>query len=235
MSFNKLMERNKVRVCVISDTHLRHKKVIIPECDLLICCGDFSSGGKKETVESFAKWLEETPSKERVVVFGNHENKYVAQFPEARSWFTDHCTHAHLLLNERVTLFGIEIFGGCYAIDRTLSEKQLVEMIQGVDLVVTHEPPYSVVATDVEHLGSKILKKGIAETKCVKCHVFGHSHGDYGYQKINNILYVNAALCIKKSTLKFKPMLLEYVEGETQVVNTFEAQTINRTNLEIEC
>lgn len=59
-------------VC-ISDTHNHHKKLIIPECDVLIHCGDYSSKGHEWEIRDFYKWLDKQPAKHIISIQGNHE------------------------------------------------------------------------------------------------------------------------------------------------------------------
>lgn len=45
------------KIVAISDTHNRYKKVTIPECDILISCGDYSFQGTESEVRNFHNWL----------------------------------------------------------------------------------------------------------------------------------------------------------------------------------
>lgn len=42
-----------MKLVVISDTHGQHDKLTIPECDVLIHCGDFTPDGKYNHVRDF--------------------------------------------------------------------------------------------------------------------------------------------------------------------------------------
>lgn len=99
------------KIIILSDTHNRHNKLTIPECDFLFHCGDWTSMGHKHEVEDFAKWLDKQPAKHVVLIPGNHELQFEKDFPNSRKWITDHCPKAHLLVDESVTLEGIKIHG----------------------------------------------------------------------------------------------------------------------------
>lgn len=100
-----------MKLIAISDTHNRHGKLKIPKCDILIHAGDWTSMGYKHEVEDFAKWINEQPAKHIVLVPGNHELKFEESFPESREWVTNHCSKAHLLVDESVVIDGIKIHG----------------------------------------------------------------------------------------------------------------------------
>jgi hypothetical protein len=71
-----------VRFVVISDTHdhhfceqqgHRHPAPTIPEGDVLIHAGDFTSTGKEHEVAQFNAWLGSLPHKHKIVIAGNHD------------------------------------------------------------------------------------------------------------------------------------------------------------------
>jgi hypothetical protein len=71
-----------VRFVVISDTHdhhfceqqgHRHPAPIIPEGDVLIHAGDYTSTGTEHQVAQFNAWLGSLPHKHKIVIAGNHE------------------------------------------------------------------------------------------------------------------------------------------------------------------
>lgn len=62
-----------IRIVAISDTHKHHADITIPECDVLIHAGDFTSGGQPDQIVNFFKWFVDQPAKTKIVVPGNHE------------------------------------------------------------------------------------------------------------------------------------------------------------------
>jgi Icc-related predicted phosphoesterase len=101
-----------IKIAAISDTHNKHKKITVPECDLLVHAGDWTFEGKKHEVEDFAKWLDDQEQcKEIVAIPGNHEKLFEQMMPDSLRWFTDRCPRAHLLIDQGVELFGIKIYG----------------------------------------------------------------------------------------------------------------------------
>lgn len=62
-----------LRVVCVSDTHGRHRNVVVPAGDVLIHAGDFTHFGKMKDVQDFNTWLGELPHRVKIVVNGNHE------------------------------------------------------------------------------------------------------------------------------------------------------------------
>lgn len=63
----------KLKIVAISDTHNRHNRITIPECDVLIHCGDYSSMGYEHEIINFYKWLNIQKTKRIISIQGNHE------------------------------------------------------------------------------------------------------------------------------------------------------------------
>eukprot|EP00928_Gymnodinium_smaydae_P044883 TRINITY_DN29959_c0_g1_i1.p1 TRINITY_DN29959_c0_g1~~TRINITY_DN29959_c0_g1_i1.p1 ORF type:complete len:1377 (-),score=295.51 TRINITY_DN29959_c0_g1_i1:54-4184(-) len=73
-----------LRVVMVADTHCRHRELTMPPGDLLLVCGDFTKSGTAEEVEDFALWLDGLPYAEKVVVAGNHEITFDAEYYKSR-------------------------------------------------------------------------------------------------------------------------------------------------------
>ena len=87
-----------LKIVAISDTHNRHDKVQIPDCDLLIHAGDWSGQGGKSEVENFAKWLnKQNQCKDIVIIPGNHEKYFEENLPGSIDWIKSICPRANLL------------------------------------------------------------------------------------------------------------------------------------------
>jgi len=81
-----------MKIVCTSDTHSKHHYLVpheLPEGDLLIHAGDFTSYGYKHEVESFFSWLKKAAKRyEHGVVFiaGNHDRsfdpKYFRQYED---------------------------------------------------------------------------------------------------------------------------------------------------------
>ena len=62
-----------IRVVCISDTHMKHEKLQIPDGDILVHTGDFSSLGRWDDIKRFADWFATRPHQHKIVIAGNHD------------------------------------------------------------------------------------------------------------------------------------------------------------------
>jgi len=72
-----------LKIVTISDTHRFHKEVDLPEGDLLIHAGDFTSMGSVEDVEDFLIWLKKKSRKYTfgsVFIAGNHDKSFDVKY-----------------------------------------------------------------------------------------------------------------------------------------------------------
>src|SRR5215471_14674334 len=62
-------------LCILSDTHRKHREITIPDCDILIHCGDFCSFQRADlqTLKDVDAWFSESPAKHVLCVGGNHD------------------------------------------------------------------------------------------------------------------------------------------------------------------
>jgi Icc-related predicted phosphoesterase len=74
--------KNKLRICLISDTHETHLKLTkkIPPCDILIHTGDIFMTGKYRSrstsirkLQEFNEWTKTLPAKRVILIGGNHD------------------------------------------------------------------------------------------------------------------------------------------------------------------
>lgn len=79
--------KDSIRVVCISDTHTLHKKIEVPDGDILIhagnsgsfspsefrILGDFTCKSLPKEIKNFNTWLKSLPHKHKVVIAGNHE------------------------------------------------------------------------------------------------------------------------------------------------------------------
>src|SRR3974390_3032336 len=97
---------SSVRLVCIADTHELHRELDVPHGDLLIHAGDFTFFNHVSKIRDFNDWLGEFPPRHKVVIPGNHDRVFHKD-PLARRQITN----AELLINESVTLCGLNIWG----------------------------------------------------------------------------------------------------------------------------
>ena len=151
-------------ICFIADSHRRHRELAIPDCDILIHCGDIGSFNQdeKDTLDDIDLWFAEQPAKHVLCVPGNHdfglESGY--EFKNAR-----------LLEDSHVEIEGLKIYGSPWVpmlagFAYFLEEGQLLEkwkqIPENTDVLVTHTPPYGILdlpSSKARHLGCPQLRE----------------------------------------------------------------------------
>lgn len=186
-------------ICIVADTHRKHRELVIRGCDILIHCGDFCSFlfEDEKTLDDVDRWFAEVPAKHVVCVGGNHD--YLLQSKGFRF------THATFLEDSAVEIGGLAIYGAPWCPDLSgfayyATNDQLVEkwrMIpSGIDVLITHTPPFGILdlpsSGDV-HLGCPYLREELRRIK-PRLHVFGHVHASHGTHGEDGTKFVNAAV-----------------------------------------
>jgi len=79
----------KMRITHISDTHNKHKQLILSGGDLLIHSGDISSIGREHEVQKFVEWFGQQPYKHKVFIAGNHDLTFESEIllKNKSEWF----------------------------------------------------------------------------------------------------------------------------------------------------
>lgn len=157
-----------MKLVFISDTHCRHRKLSIPECDVLIHCGDISDDGELEVLADFATWCDELRAQgrigEAVAIAGNHDTVLDPFHKKAKrnggrtrdkvlEIFDDN--HVHYLQDSGAVVAGLSFYGvpwtsRCREWAFGYENKATAELVfqekmpKQVDVLVTHMPPYRI-------------------------------------------------------------------------------------------
>lgn len=199
-----------MRLCLISDIHSFHRKLVIPECDVLLVAGDLTFRGELSVIEDFADWTKELPAKHKVVIHGNHEvgHEHGHKRPIGLKMFAD--AGIIYLQDSNVVIDGIKIHGSPYTprfydweynVDRDKISKHWdlipddtnVLMCHGMPMGILDEVPRGIGQT--EHVGDQALLDRIDQLKELKLFVGGHLHPGYGMIERNGVKFVNASSC----------------------------------------
>lgn len=202
-----------MKIVAISDTHGR--KIPIPDGDILIHAGDFTSTGQIHEIVNFNTWLGKLPHPKKIVCAGNHDMFFERDYHFAKSLLTN----ATYLQDDLIEFEGKKIYcspwtptfcNWAFMRDRGQSILQKwVNIPAGIDILVTHGPPWGILDTigrDTEHLGCVDLYNEVTTRVKPKIHIFGHIHGGQGRVEKNDILFVNASICDEAYVAINKPI-----------------------------
>lgn len=223
-----------MKVILISDTHGEHKSLKVPNGDLLIHAGDLTPSGKHAEVEAAAKWLGSLPHRHKITIAGNHD-----------LLFETSPTHATALLRNEgviylrdsaVSVEGLSIYGSpwqpeymhwAFNVRRGDLAKYWDLIPRGLDILVTHGPPYGILDQRTpsgirkfvpwedekqfagsEHVGCEQLLAAVERAK-PRIHVFGHIHRGYGTSRNEYTTFYNASVCNEDYEPVHKPWVIE--------------------------
>jgi len=190
---------SRMRLVLLSDTHGRHKKLNIPDGDVLVHCGDFSHRGNLAETEAFGRWFATQPHTFKVLVPGNHDA--ATENPVARNLLRS--LGIEVLVDSGATIGGKRFHGspwtprfGDWAWMRDDADlAQYFDCIpHNPDVLVTHGPPYGILdRNDAGTLcGSQQLLHAVTRAR-PRLHVFGHIHEARGMCLRGDTDFLNVA------------------------------------------
>jgi Icc-related predicted phosphoesterase len=207
----KAKQKANLKLVIISDTHSHHRRVIVPDGDVLIHCGDITFRGELPIIEDFSNWLKEQPHKRKIVIAGNHELGFSHGYK--RNSFIDliRASGADYLEDSLVEIDGVLFYGTPWQpefcnwewnLPRGKELKAKWALIPDrVQVLITHCPPFGILdeATsdnNLEKIGCKDLLRRIKQLKHLKVSCFGHNHLKGGQMiEQGGVKFVNAAVC----------------------------------------
>lgn len=193
-----------MKIVAISDTHSH--EIDLPEGDLLIVAGDFTNTGTQRQVERFNSYLEKQSWKfehKPLVIAGNHDFLFERNRELAESLLPA----GSYIEDKLVVVDGIKIFGSpwtptffnwAFMRDRGEPIRQFWDLIpDGLDLLVTHGPPWGILDFCGQHAGCEELLKIVTKelARPPRFHIFGHIHEGHGAQTTDNTTFLNVAIC----------------------------------------
>jgi len=178
-----------VRVLALSDTHGDHKKFrSLPDADIFLHAGDFTRYGSG--AEEFAVWFHRLPYRTKLLTLGNHEGKDAVQKYRPDQW---QALFGPLLLLDRGAR--VKAGGRDVVILGLPHETALPQIPSGVDIVLSHEPPYQILDATYGggHAGSETIARLVRDAGA-PVHVFGHVHARGGeVEQREDVTHINAA------------------------------------------
>jgi Icc-related predicted phosphoesterase len=202
-----------MKIVFISDTHGNYEDLAIPDGDVLIHAGDFTSRGHAWQVEEFLEWFTELPHKNKIFIAGNHDITFDREKFKGDSikiilneFLTQH--HGlHYLENTQVEIDGVKFwgspitpwfFGEYWAFNKHRGDsirKVWEEIPADADVIITHGPVmgiHDLTKRERLNVGCQDLKDIVDEIKPM-IHVGGHIHEGYGILQTEHTLFINAS------------------------------------------
>lgn len=221
-----------MKLCIISDTHGFHEKIKIPQCDLLIHCGDFSRMGQKRDTMDFLQWLTRQPAKYKVFIAGNHDLPWEGDQAWKQRTLKQLYTYEkniYYLENSGKEIEGLELWGSPYQPEffnwafmlprgGNKLDKVWQQIPRSTDILITHSPPKGILdhchfkhAIYPQDAGCELLRHRIEEVETIKLHCFGHIHEAAGMDTttLPPTIFTNASSCNLKYQPVNKPVVID--------------------------
>lgn len=216
-----------MKIVAISDVHGRQNKITIPECDILISCGDYSFRGEHHMVRDYHKWLDKQPAKHIISVQGNHEVMVQRDFQLMKAAAVEMCPRVHFVEEGLVEVEGIRIWCSAwtpffhdwaYNAFRGPDIQAHWDLIPNdIQILVTHGPPAGVLDETIrangdptgEHVGCEDLAEAIRRVK-PDLHFFGHIHCGHGQLHRDGVSYYNVSICDEMYVASNPVTIVEY-------------------------
>ncbi len=204
-------------IVTISDTHGQHRKLKLPDADMIIHAGDVSASGSVHEVTDFLQWFGNLPFQYKLFIAGNHDfwledihrNELNSLVPAGMVYLND----------SGCIIEGLHIWGSPvtpryhdWAFNRSRGAEinchwNLIP--PDTDILVTHVPAAGILDRNAanESLGCEDLLKRVREVR-PRYHICGHIHEGYGIFETEHTCFINACVLDKhKKQLMNKPVL----------------------------
>ena len=181
-----------MKIWHISDTHMNHGQLQVPDgIDVVVHSGDASNWRdpyrNESELRAFIDWFACLPIPTKVFVPGNHDTSL-----EKGLITRDLIEHRkiHLLINEEREIGGLRFWGSpftprygdwSYMKDRGTINRIWETIPEGIDVLITHGPPYGVLDATYDHhnkvelVGCSALAKRVTKVE-PRLMMFGHVH-----------------------------------------------------------
>lgn len=209
-----------MRICIISDTHNKHKQIEHLELlhgDVIIHCGDFTSMGYIHEITNFFKWFSNLNQFEhKICIAGNHDLLFEDNPALAKSLIPSNVIY---LQDSEVIINNVKFYGTPHqkifynwAFNKKNEDllKYWNMIPDDVDVLITHTPPYKI----LDNVGNRCegdiaLRVEILERIKPKINCFGHIHESHGITEVNNIKFINASILNDKYIKAYDPIIIE--------------------------
>lgn len=190
-----------MRLVALADTHGFHRRLDVPDGDVLVHAGDLTRSGTLAQLEAVADWMRDLPHRHKVLIAGNHDFAFQRQPQAARALFHG----LTYLCDSEVELEGVRFWGAPWQprfFDWAFNLRRGPELDakwslipEGIDVLVTHGPPagYGDRCHDGMRVGCEDLLRHLKRVQ-PSINVFGHIHEDRGEWKLGRTRVINATV-----------------------------------------
>ncbi len=170
-------------IVILSDTHGKHRDLVIPAADIIIHCGDICQDGNESEIIDFLVWYGELPIVHKILLTGNHDYPIELE-SELYTYFIPE--DVVLLENKIMNFDGILI--GALSPNFYLEESFADNPEIKPEILVTHQAPYGILDNKS---GCRELRNYVLTVR-PQWHFFGHIHEQGGgIEVIGETFFVN--------------------------------------------
>lgn len=202
-----------LKLVAISDTHLQHWSLKIPDGDVLIHAGDALSSGRPKEFEDFSKWWNAQPHPYKIFVPGNHDEVCQQNEEWARAGLKD----TYFLIDEGCSIKGIHFWGTpwqppfhdwAFNANAEFRRMKFSQIAKDTLVLISHAPPYGYLDVVTEKMNNECLGdielKAATRKPLPAVHIFGHIHSgsgvsmrveSYGDGTYGTGIVANASIC----------------------------------------
>lgn len=218
-----------MRLVCISDTHMAHRSLILPEGDVLIHAGDATGTGTTDEVSRFLAWFSSQSHRYKVLIAGNHDWLFQRRPELATALLAEHPSITYLQ-DAGVEIEGVKFWGSPWqpwfldwAFNAPRKGDKLRRMWNRIpidtEVLITHGPPHGTLdqVFGGPHLGCEELTIRLASVR-PRVHVFGHIHANYGVAQSKSTTYVNASSCTEEYQALNQPIVVDLTPDAVSLV-----------------
>jgi hypothetical protein len=189
------MPSKRLRFVCMSDTHNKIDKIVIPNGDVFVHCGDAVNHlTSARDLRVFNRFVGTLPHKHKLFVSGNHCISLDETRPDLSQKLLNNMTY---IQDQLVDIDGVRIYGtpwrpkrGCFYRSEAfgydaqrIGEDKWSNIPDSIDILLTHCPPFSIRDYSKMHgarLGCPALLDEIVTRIKPRIHLFGHMHICHG-------------------------------------------------------
>lgn len=212
-----------LKIVAFSDTHSHHRKISIPDGDILICAGDITYQGELPIIEDFCKWMASFSHKYKILIFGNHEVGIENGYKRSIALKMVADNDITYLEDSGIEIEGLKFWGSPitkffynWEWNRHPGpniKKHWDKIPDDTNILITHGPPYGILDVNAsgEHCGCYDLLERVWELKQLRLMAFGHIHKnkDEIPVEIEGVKFVNASILDERYKIHNDPVIID--------------------------